>query len=87
MAGQSGFSLPQDRGIGEFSAHVEKPWRIECVVFSLALGHSGDFSKKKNSSVAGTQNLEMTESHKEPVLYSCALYYSLHFLNQMLLFK
>lgn len=22
-------------------------WKIECVVFSMALGHSGDFCKKK----------------------------------------
>lgn len=46
MAGQSGFSLRQDRGTWEFSACVEESQRIECVVFSLALGHSGDFSKK-----------------------------------------
>lgn len=46
----------------EFSAQVEKPWRIECVgFFSLALQHLGDFSKKI-SSVTGTQNLEMTRS-------------------------
>lgn len=60
MAGEAGLSLFQDRGPLEFSAHVEKPQRIKCVVFSLALGHSRDSSKKKNSSVARTQNLEIT---------------------------
>lgn len=47
MAGEAGLSLCQDRGPLEFSAHVEKPQRIKCVVFSLALGHSRDSSKKK----------------------------------------